>query len=287
MEKWEAYCLEKQIDLFHASIANVLDFLLTLFNRGLSYSTINTARSALSFLVHSVDGKPIGEHPLVCKFLKGVKRLRPALPRYKATWDTDIVMKYLVNMTHTELKDITKKVTMLLALLTAQRAQTLHVLRVRNMTITEDSVHFIITDPLKNLEPGEAEIKLKKFPEDTRLCIVTLLNYYLLRTEPYRCAEDDRLILTCIYPFQPASVGTVRRYLLDVMEMAGIDVSIYKAHSTRSAATSAANRRHVPIKTIMDSAMWKSSSTFARFYNKPLARPEDDSFQRSILQEIN
>jgi hypothetical protein len=285
VEKWRAYCQSKQTHLFQTTLAHILDFLLMLFNEGLSLSTINTARSALSFLVNPIDGKSVGEHALVCRFLKGVKRLRPSLPKYKFTWDPTIVINFITNMTHTELKDITHKITMLLALLTAQRAQTLHVLRLGNMTISEEIVHFKITDPLKNREPGEADITLNKFPEDTRLCIVTLLHYYLARTECYRNEEDDRLILTCIHPFRPASVDTIRRYLLTVMEKAGIDVSVFKPHSTRAAATSAAHRNHVPVQTIMNNAMWKTPSTFARFYNKPLVVTEDNVFQRSILQD--
>jgi hypothetical protein len=194
----------------------------------------------------------------------------------------------MANMTHTDLKEITLKVTMLLALLTAQRAHTLHALRVRNMTISENCIKFEITDPLKNKEPGEAEICLNRFTPDSRLCIVTLMEYYLSRTEPYRKVSDDRLILVYIKPHRPATVDTIRRYILCVMERAGIDIAIFKPHSTRAAATSAAKRRNVPISSIMANAMWKSSSTFAKFYDKPLHQEEVDTsrgvFQNSILR---
>lgn len=58
--------------------------------------------------------------------------------------------------------------------------------------------------------------------------------------------------------------------LKNVMAKAGIDISVYKAHSTRAAVTSAAKGKQVPIDTILSSAGWSSESTFARFYDKPI-----------------
>lgn len=58
--------------------------------------------------------------------------------------------------------------------------------------------------------------------------------------------------------------------LKNVMAKAGIDTSVYKAHSTRAAVTSAAKGKQVPIDTILSTAGWSSESTFARFYDKPI-----------------
>lgn len=58
--------------------------------------------------------------------------------------------------------------------------------------------------------------------------------------------------------------------LKNVMAKAGIDTSVYKAHSTRAAVTSAAKGKKVPIDTILSTAGWSSESTFARFYDKPI-----------------
>ena len=54
------------------------------------------------------------------------------------------------------------------------------------------------------------------------------------------------------------------------MGAAGIDVSIFKAHSTRGAAMSKA-ARFVDSRIILKTAGSRSESTFARFYNKPTA----------------
>ena len=52
----------------------------------------------------------------------------------------------------------------------------------------------------------------------------------------------------------PASKDTMSRWLKQVMSAAGLDTSIFKPHSTRSAATSAAKVADVPLDDIMATA---------------------------------
>ena len=59
----------------------VLDFLTELFDDGLGYSAINTARSAIS----AVTQTAVGSCPQVIRFLKGVFELRTPLPKYTHT----------------------------------------------------------------------------------------------------------------------------------------------------------------------------------------------------------
>ena len=49
--KWFAYCKDKSCNILSPPVAVALDFLATLFHSGLSYSSINTARSALSSIL--------------------------------------------------------------------------------------------------------------------------------------------------------------------------------------------------------------------------------------------
>ena len=48
---------------------------------------------------------------------------------------------------------------------------------------------------------------------------------------------------------------------------AGIDMSLFSPHSTRAAATSAAERMNVSISTILRTAGWTGDSTFRKFYH--------------------
>ena len=63
-----------------------------LFHEGLAYSAINTARSALSSFRGVNDMEPVGSHSLIVRFMKGVARTRPALPRFHCIWDVNVVL---------------------------------------------------------------------------------------------------------------------------------------------------------------------------------------------------
>jgi hypothetical protein len=84
-QKWLQLCSKKQINPFKANINNVLSFLTDLFKSGLGYSSINTARCALSSYFSLDNSVNISSNVLVKRFMKGVYTLRPALPRYNVT----------------------------------------------------------------------------------------------------------------------------------------------------------------------------------------------------------
>lgn len=67
-----------------------------------------------------------------------------------------------------------------------------------------------------------------------------------------------------------------------VLEMVGVDVSLYSAHSTRGSATSKAVGAKVTIQNILKTADWASVSTFNTFYNR---RNDEDNtpFGREVL----
>ncbi|KAK3730452.1 hypothetical protein RRG08_057508 [Elysia crispata] len=86
-----------------------------MFQKGYGYSTINSARAALS----SVNDT--GSEPLVCRFMRGLFNLRPARPRYSSIWDVSIVLNYLrrlVPAANLSLHMLSAKLVTLLALVT-------------------------------------------------------------------------------------------------------------------------------------------------------------------------
>ena len=95
LERWEQFCIGNNVSVFEPDIGKVIEFLTELFHTGKGYSAINTARSALSSIILLPGGRPVGEHPLICRFLKGVFELRPALPKYTEILDVGIVLRYL------------------------------------------------------------------------------------------------------------------------------------------------------------------------------------------------
>ena len=77
----------------------LLEFLYDEFKsvKGRQYSSINSVRSAISTTA-IIDGKPASQHLQVCRFMKAVFHLKPALPRYTITWDPQVVLKYVVGL---------------------------------------------------------------------------------------------------------------------------------------------------------------------------------------------
>ena len=91
LKKWNQFCIERKINPHSVSVLNGLDFLQCCFNKGMSYSAIGTARSALSFVFPRYNCGSFGEHFQVKKFMTGVYKLRTPSPRYHATWDVKVV----------------------------------------------------------------------------------------------------------------------------------------------------------------------------------------------------
>ena len=64
--------------------------------------------------------------------------------------------------------------------------------------------------------------------------------------------------------------STISRWIKEVMALAGIDVSHYKALSSQGASASAARRKVAFIPQILQTGDWSNLGTFQRFYERPL-----------------
>ena len=161
---WSSWCYRKQIDPFRCPINYVLDFLACLYEKGYAYRSIKCYRSAISSFHEKIEGLPVGQHPEVCTLLTGVFNLRPPQPRYSSTWDVQIVLEFMKNnWTDNESlpnKNLTLKLTMLLALTSASRASNIHHLDIRFMSLSEEKVVFNFTKLLKTWKKGRAPPKL-------------------------------------------------------------------------------------------------------------------------------
>ena len=65
------------------------------FEEGVSYSTMNLAKSAISKFHCFLPGNvPVGSDQLVQKAMKSFFKQRPPLPKYQNTFDVTMVMRY-------------------------------------------------------------------------------------------------------------------------------------------------------------------------------------------------
>ena len=224
-----------------------MDFLSELFDKGLTYSAINCARSALSSYVSLDDGSVVGQNPLVCRLLKGVFKSRPPKPKYTDVWDVQVVLTYLATLHPVEsltLKQLTLKLVMLLLLVSGQRGQTIHLLDINHMFVSDDKYIFVISNHLKQSKPGMSNphVVLESF-ERPSICVVTALKEYLVRTKSSRGTGHS-----FVKPYKPVSRDTVTRWVRCTLALTGIDMTKYSAHSTRAASVSAATRANVNIQ---------------------------------------
>ena len=132
------------------------------------------------------------------------------------------------------------------------------------------NVFFVITESVKQSRVG-THLKPAEFlayPEDEKLCVIKHLQEYIKKTQVVR-GDCSQLLLSHVKPHGLASKDTISRWCKNVLKFAGIDVSKFTAHSTRSASTSFLTERNVNIKDIMTSAGWSNEMTFQRYYHKP------------------
>ena len=272
-QRWLSFCSAGTINPIQPSVNDVLEFLYQQYSLGIGYSALNTARSALSAII-SINNVPVGQIPIVYRFMKGVFNERPALPRYNVTWDVNIVLNYLKTLSPVKdisLKMLSHKLVMLLILLSGQRGQTVHLLDVRNMNLSQGYAKFTIGDPIKTTRPGHhvSELIFRAYAPDRRLCVHTALTAYLSRTLDVR-GKETKLLITLKAPHKGISRDTLRRWMKDALSNAGIDLSIFAPHSTRSASTSMAVNNKIPLPTLIK-AGWYNESTFSKYYNKPIS----------------
>ena len=175
------------------------------------------------------------------------------------------------------------KLLMLMLLATGQRGQSMMHCCIKNMTVKHSRVYFHMRQLLKTSRPGAHVDKLIvcAYPVDRRLCPVLYIKEYLKRTKLLR--QSDQFFVQCAKPHKGVSRDTIRSWTKQVLRLSGVDTVRFKAHSTRAAATSLADFRHVPMDTICKFAGWKSSSTFARYYKRPLMADSESRFCHAVL----
>ncbi len=243
-----------------------MNFLATLKDSNLQKSTIATAKAAVLNLWLLSDGVKLESHVLSL-FMRGISQLEPVRTRAKGIWDPSIILDMFQNMPDNwdlTLLQLTRKCAMLIALATAQRVQTLRALNVRNITITTNAVAFVIDTRLKQTL-GDRETPLLYLPriKGDKTCVWSCVLAYILRTRKLRKVSDFFIISKP--PHTPATTTTISRWLREVLQKAGINSSLYKAHSTRAAASSKASK-FVPLQKVLEAADWRGKTVFEKHY---------------------
>lgn len=278
---WWEYCNRISINPFTAETCNIISFFQSILETtNNKFGSFNSHRAALSLLTSRNLGKDLH----IKRFLKGIFKSRPPRPKYNCTWDPQQVIEYLKTTDDTNLKAVSCKLVTLMALATGQRLQTISLITCPNIQFSDSGAKVFIPDLMKTSRPNSLQpcLDLPFFTEDTRLCVAGTIKKYLGLTKDLRKTESDKLFVTYKKPHGPATKQTLSRWIKETLQLAGVDSSVFKPHSTRHASTSAALRKGLSLDIIRKSAGWsENSAMFAKFYNRPLK--DNHSFLHTIL----
>jgi len=248
--RWSAFCRERSVDISTPSIPNVIEFLTGMFHDGHSFSHINVARSALSSTL-SLDGFKLGDHPLISRFMAGVRNLRSPAPKYPVFWNATDLLSYLKswNIDSHCLRDVSHKLVTIVACLSVQRVHT--------VTNIDFNVQFLDTATylyvFKDLKVARARpcfvIALPALRDADALGSAELLRLYLQLTKDLRPRDCRQLFISYVKPHRPVSNDTVARWIRGVLAAAGI-ASQFGAHSVRGSSASVAHAS-VPLDDVL------------------------------------
>ena len=283
---WCGWCNQRSLDPVSAPVVSVAEFLVEKEKDGLAFRTLGVYSAAISLYHLPVEGKAVGECAQLSKLKKGFFNRNPPKPRYLVTWDVEPVLRCLRGLPTWEaldLKSLTLKLVLLLALVLVGRVSSLVYIDTECLSVTQSSLRFIPSKLLKQSRPGRIPqcVHIESF-SDKRLCPVYGVKHYLAVTRPFRRGESQ-LFLSYIRPHKKVGTSTISRWILKMLEIAGVDVSLFRAHSTRGAAASASAKLGVSMSDIMKAAGWASDSTFARHYHRPSA---SSVLARSLLESV-
>ena len=143
----------------------------------------------------------------------------------------------------------------------------------------------LCTGLAKQARPGKPnsgeKVFIPEFP-DSQLCPVGCLSAYVDATRSFR-QKNNQLFLATVAPHGPVSSSSIARWLKSSIKDAGMD-GHFTAHSTRSAATTAAALSGMSTQDIVNQANWSKDDTFCRFYYRPSQEEKiAKDFGRAVL----
>ncbi len=292
--KWNLFvdwCSPRREDPRRCPIAVVLSFLQDGLERRLSPSTLKVYVAAIAAHHDAVDGKSLGKHDLVIRFLRGARRLNPPRPHLVPSWDLPSVLSALRGAPFeppqsVELKFLSLKTVLLSALATVKRVGDLQAFSVDDSCLEfgpADS--HVVLRPRPGYVPKvptmpfrDQVVNLQALPREEAdpaialLCPVRALRIYVDRTQSFRTSDQ---LFVCFGGQQKGRAVSKQRLAHWIVEAIVLAYQArrlpcplgVRAHSTRGVASSWALARGASIADICKAAGWATPNTFARFYN--------------------
>lgn len=132
----------------------------------------------------------------------------------------------------------------------------MHSINIQNIGLYDDCIKIRLGELLKtsNQKQHLSEVFIQKYPDNENICVMKTLVEYLDKTKTLRDTESQ-LFISYQKPFKSVSKGTLGKWIKTVLSQAGIDMTMFKPHSTRSTSTSAASSK-IPVETVLRTVGW-------------------------------
>ena len=167
------------------------------------------------------------------------------------------------NNTKLSYRNINLKLAILLFLTSVGRCHEICYLNIKFVVRTSSSFKFFFTTATKSWRKGKPP-PCWEFHEysDEKLCVVACIDEYLGRSAPWRNQGQIQFLLSQVKPYKEVQSSTIANWVKLVLKMAGIDTSLCKAYSCRSASTSKAKVLSISLKDILKRGQWSGASTW-------------------------
>jgi len=151
-----------------------------------------------------------------------------------------------------------RKVATLLALANAGRCLDLAALNRDYLRWTPTGAQFTVVQLTKTHSPGPPKtVHYSSLPEDREICPVVALQLYLSKASEHAASisSPKPVFITSKKPFRRPRPGNLCHWIKDSLRKVGIDTEQFTAHSSRSASSSRARARGVPVAEILKVAI--------------------------------
>ncbi|KAK7896412.1 hypothetical protein WMY93_021737 [Mugilogobius chulae] len=291
--KWRAFeewCVNAGCIALQSPVPVILTFLQSLLDKGLAFSTIKVYLAAISACHIGFGDKTAGQHPLICSFMKGARRLRPVSKSLVAPWDLTTVLNALSHppfepLHQVDLKWLSIKTALLLALASAKRVSDIHALSVStscmqfirggSKVLLKPNPAFMpkVFNPTLSCLPIELSALSPLSDAEERqqlhaLCPVRALRVYVDKTASFRGTEQLFVSWAPPHRGKPLTKQRLSHWIVEAITVAYESSGLHppaglRAHSTRGMATSWAMFRGTSVEEICAAASWATPHTFA------------------------
>ena len=176
-----------------------------------------------------------------------------------------------------QFKALVKKTVMFFIILGARKKHALFTLSSDNIIFKENKVILL---PNKTMKHAKLNTPLKHliyhhYPEKQKLSIANCLKSCIGIRNALVGEEIKDLTISFEKPDKPVSHEAISRWIKSELTDAGVDTSVFKAHSCRYASSSKTKDISASLNKILKQGCWKCKHTFRTYYSRHIINKDN------------